>query len=86
MNKRAVILISGGLDSAVTAFIAKQESNQLYGLSFLYGQKHNREIDSAKKIGNAFAQVAKKVSPAVVFIQIEKKMYPLKERIRSLQS
>ncbi|OYT29807.1 7-cyano-7-deazaguanine synthase QueC [Thermoplasmatales archaeon ex4572_165] len=51
MNKRSVILISGGLDSAVTAFYAKQESSELYGLSFLYGQKHNREIDSAKKIG-----------------------------------
>ena len=49
MNKRSVILISGGLDSAVTAFIAKQESSELYGLSFLYGQKHNREINSAKK-------------------------------------
>jgi 7-cyano-7-deazaguanine synthase len=52
MEKKAVVLISGGLDSAVTTFLAKK-SNKVFGLSFLYGQKHNREIISAKKIGEA---------------------------------
>jgi 7-cyano-7-deazaguanine synthase len=53
MEKKAVVLISGGLDSAVTTYIAKKKSYKIFGLSFLYGQKHNREIISAKKIGKA---------------------------------
>ena len=46
---RAVILISGGLDSATISAIAKSQGYELYGLSFLYGQRHNVELDFAKK-------------------------------------
>lgn len=48
--KNAVILLSGGLDSATVAAIAKQRGFQLYALSFRYGQRHEREIESAKKL------------------------------------
>ena len=48
--KKAVCLISGGLDSCVTAYIAKQEGYKIYALSFNYGQRHNKEIKCAKKI------------------------------------
>ena len=51
MYKKSIILLSGGLDSSVTAFYAKQNSKQLYGLTSLYGQKHKKEITSAKNIG-----------------------------------
>jgi len=50
MIKNAVCLISGGLDSYVTASIAKHEGYSIYALSFNYGQQHNKEIECAKKI------------------------------------
>ena len=48
--KKAVCLISGGLDSSVTAYTAKNEGYELYAITFNYKQKHRREIESAKKI------------------------------------
>jgi 7-cyano-7-deazaguanine synthase len=52
-KKRAVCLISGGLDSCVTAFIAKKQGYELYALSFRYGQRHTKELACAKKIAQA---------------------------------
>jgi len=52
MTKRAVVLISGGLDSCTTAFIAKKEGYEIYALSFNYGQRHNKEIECAKKVAS----------------------------------
>ena len=49
MNK-AVVLLSGGLDSATTAAIAIAEGYQAIALSFRYGQRHQRELDAATKI------------------------------------
>ncbi len=53
MNRRCVVLLSGGLDSAVTAGIAREEGYRLYALTFIYGQRHHREIESAKKIAGS---------------------------------
>jgi 7-cyano-7-deazaguanine synthase len=50
MSKKAVCLLSGGLDSTVSAFIAKDLGYELFALSFVYGQRHDKEIESAKKI------------------------------------
>ncbi|MBN1861970.1 MAG: 7-cyano-7-deazaguanine synthase QueC [Candidatus Thermoplasmatota archaeon] len=50
MKKKAVCLLSGGLDSAVTAFIAKKQGYDLYALSFRYGQRHTKELMCAKSI------------------------------------
>jgi len=49
MNK-CVVLLSGGLDSATTAAIAKSQGYELYAITFSYGQRHDVEIKSAKKI------------------------------------
>ncbi len=51
--KRAVALLSGGLDSATTAAIAKDRGYELYAITFDYGQRHKKEIDSAKRVGES---------------------------------
>ncbi|ASB50837.1 7-cyano-7-deazaguanine synthase QueC [Alkalitalea saponilacus] len=48
--KRAVILLSGGLDSAVTLWLAKSEGYELFTLSFDYGQRHKKELEAAAEI------------------------------------
>ena len=52
--KRAVILLSGGLDSSTTLAIAKNSGFKLFGLTFRYGQRHKFEIISAQKIAQAY--------------------------------
>jgi len=52
--KKAVILLSGGLDSATTLAMAKDEGFELYALSFRYGQRHNNEIEAAKRVALIF--------------------------------
>lgn len=55
--KRAVVLLSGGLDSATTAAIAKCEGYEVYALSFDYGQRHSRELDSARAVAKSLGAV-----------------------------
>jgi 7-cyano-7-deazaguanine synthase len=52
-RKRAIILLSGGLDSATTAAIARREGFELYALSFDYGQRHRFELDAARRVAAA---------------------------------
>ncbi len=54
MNKKAVVLLSGGLDSTTCLAIAKTEGYQCYTLSFDYGQKHKFELTAAEKISKQF--------------------------------
>jgi 7-cyano-7-deazaguanine synthase len=51
-GKKAVVLLSGGLDSATTLAIARSEGFQCYALTFRYGQRHWREIEAAKKVAD----------------------------------
>jgi 7-cyano-7-deazaguanine synthase len=51
--KPAVVLLSGGLDSATTLAIARSQSYETYALSFAYGQRHSRELDSASHVAAA---------------------------------
>ena len=48
--KKAVVLLSGGLDSTTTLAIAKSEGYRILALSFDYGQRHEIEIEAAKKV------------------------------------
>lgn len=52
-SKKAIILLSGGLDSATTAFIARSKGHELFAMSFRYGQRHIHEINMAKSIAAA---------------------------------
>jgi len=53
MVRKAVALLSGGLDSAVAAAIAVSEGYQVHALTVDYGQRHLRELDSAKAVAGA---------------------------------
>src|SRR5580765_4882779 len=50
---RAVVLLSGGLDSYTAAAIAKRDGYELYALTIAYGQRHAREVESARAIARA---------------------------------
>ena len=52
--KKAVILLSGGLDSATTLAIAQNDGFTPYGLTFSYGQRHQFEIGASQKISKAY--------------------------------
>jgi 7-cyano-7-deazaguanine synthase len=50
---KAVVLLSGGIDSSTTLAIAKAEGFQIYALSFDYNQRHKRELESARMVASA---------------------------------
>ena len=52
-NRPAVVLLSGGLDSATTLAIAKQEGFAPFALSFQYGQRHTVELEAAARIAKS---------------------------------
>ena len=52
---RAVVLLSGGLDSYTAAAIAKSEGFELYALTIAYGQRHAREVEAARAVARALA-------------------------------
>ncbi len=49
-KKKAVLLVSGGLDSSTVLAMAKAQGFECYALSFNYGQKHSAELDASKKL------------------------------------
>jgi 7-cyano-7-deazaguanine synthase len=52
-DEPAVVLLSGGLDSATTLAIARDEGFRAYALSFRYGQRHAVELDAARRVATA---------------------------------
>jgi 7-cyano-7-deazaguanine synthase len=52
-SPRAVVLLSGGLDSATALAVARDEGFECYALSFDYGQRHDRELESARRVAGA---------------------------------
>jgi 7-cyano-7-deazaguanine synthase len=55
--KRAVVLLSGGLDSATVLAIGRAEGYEAYALSFRYGQRHERELAAAEKVAKSLGAI-----------------------------
>ncbi|PKN69873.1 MAG: 7-cyano-7-deazaguanine synthase QueC [Deltaproteobacteria bacterium HGW-Deltaproteobacteria-12] len=53
-NKKAVVLLSGGIDSTTALYIAGEMGFDLYALSFYYGQRHKIELQAAGKIASRY--------------------------------
>jgi 7-cyano-7-deazaguanine synthase len=59
--KRAVVLVSGGMDSAVVLAIAREQGYETYALSVAYGQRHTSELEAAARNARAIGAVEHKV-------------------------
>ena len=60
--KKAIVLLSGGLDSTTVLAIAKNAGYEIYALSFAYGQRHKIELQSAAKVAEKFGVKEHKVA------------------------
>ncbi len=60
--KKAVILLSGGLDSATCLAIAKSQGYEAYCLSFDYGQRHNAELAAAARVAKALGAMEHRIA------------------------
>ncbi|MDF1553381.1 MAG: 7-cyano-7-deazaguanine synthase QueC [Deferrisomatales bacterium] len=60
--KRAVVLLSGGLDSATCLAIALSQGFACYALSFAYGQRHSHELEAARRVADALGVVDHQVA------------------------
>jgi 7-cyano-7-deazaguanine synthase len=57
MRPKAVVLLSGGLDSTTTLAVARQRGYDLYALTFRYGQRHQVEVKAAQEIAKRFETI-----------------------------
>jgi 7-cyano-7-deazaguanine synthase len=62
MAKRAVVLLSGGLDSATVLAMARSQGWQAHALSFRYGQRHAVELEAAARVAQALGAVEHRVA------------------------
>ena len=58
--KKAVVLVSGGMDSAVVVAIAREQGFAVHALSVRYGQRHTSELDAAARVAHALGAAAHK--------------------------
>lgn len=63
MSGKAVVLVSGGLDSATTLAIARDRGFDCYALSFAYGQRHQLELEAASRVAQQLGALAHRVLP-----------------------
>ncbi len=59
---KAVVLLSGGIDSTTTLAIARDAGRDCYALSFDYGQRHRHELNAARDVANSFGVVEHRVA------------------------
>jgi 7-cyano-7-deazaguanine synthase len=60
-KERAIVLLSGGIDSATCCAAAKEEGFDILAMSFSYGQRHWIELESARKVASFFDAVEHKI-------------------------
>lgn len=60
-NKKAVVLLSGGLDSATVMAIAQNAGFDCYAISFAYGQRHSAELEASKRLAEHYNAVEHKI-------------------------
>ena len=60
--RRAVVLVSGGLDSATALAIARRDGFETYALSFDYGQRHRHELEAARRVAASLGVVRHEVA------------------------
>ncbi len=60
---KAVVLLSGGLDSATAAAVAKSDGFELYALTVSYGQRHKAELDAAKRVASMLGVESHVITP-----------------------
>jgi 7-cyano-7-deazaguanine synthase len=59
-SRKAVILVSGGMDSAVTIAMAREQGYQVYALSVAYGQRHSSELEAAARVAKMLGAIEHK--------------------------
>jgi len=59
-SRKAVVLVSGGMDSAVTLAIAREQGFAIHALSVAYGQRHGSELEAAERVACAMGALAHK--------------------------
>ncbi len=70
--KKAVVILSGGLDSSTCMGVAQEQGYTIYALTFDYGQRHQREIEAAKEIAKYYDVVEHQIVVMPFFRQIGK--------------
>jgi len=63
VDRKAVVLLSGGLDSATVLALARQQDYACYAMSLDYGQRHSAELDAARRVAEAMGVADHKVIP-----------------------
>jgi len=58
--RKAVILVSGGMDSAVTIAMAREQGFEVYALSVAYGQRHSSELEASERVSTMLGAVVHK--------------------------
>ncbi|MGE8213808.1 7-cyano-7-deazaguanine synthase QueC [Stenotrophomonas sp.] len=61
MKKKAVVLLSGGMDSAAVVAMAQEQGFEVYAMSVRYGQRHTSELEAAKRVASALGVAGHKV-------------------------
>jgi 7-cyano-7-deazaguanine synthase len=56
--KNAVVLLSGGMDSAVVLALAREQGHACHALSVRYGQRHTSELDAAARVAQSLGAAA----------------------------
>lgn len=59
-SRKAVILVSGGMDSAVTIAMAREQGFDVYALSVAYGQRHSSELEASERVSKMLGAVTHK--------------------------